>query len=267
MDLRFLTSGEMVSVTEPWTGKLRPVFGSIEKIKAWIPDVESVHKAMLELDRALRVDETIEKLTERLAEVDRQHDDAIRTVFDILSGSIRFCGLRGRTEEAEGLKALLERLLPEGLSYVQRSYREEAGIAETMMAGLDEATRARLLAIPVCGGTLLEVVLLWGALGKELAVLEDERSVLVANKALVAREKQVKLEWRRVVREVLRNLESVKGQPEAVLSIREPVIDAVAKAEARAARRAAKSAGSSGTAAGASSGTAAGNGSDAGAAG
>jgi hypothetical protein len=239
MNYNILGSGEMLSISEAWTYEHETVFKSIEEIRPLWKKVKAAHEQLTGAWQAASGNEPVSRLTRQLAEADRRFDGVARAIHGTLDSAATYLEVQdpARTEEAQRIRRALERVFPEGLSIVLRAYREEAGYTATLVASLDEELRQVLRSVPLLHATVLDAVLLWNEFGKRLSALESERSILLANQPDPPTEKKARSDWLKVVKLVLSNQETVEGQQEAVIAIRQPLLDAIEVAVARAARR------------------------------
>jgi len=255
MNLKILASREMVTLTDAWTEAQRPVFESIPEIKALYPKVVKVHVEVLHLKQEADAEEQIARLTEELEQLDDQHDQLIRALWGVLTANIEHLQALQppRTEQAEHLRSVRDRLLPERLSHVMKSYLEESGFAAQSLAQLSASFRETLGAVPMFSGdSALELVLRWVEVGSRLGDAARRRGQLKTVSADAPSDFQCRVAWSQVVQRVLDLLEISDAPAASIAAIRNPVVEAVAAAERRAKERTRETASSTPSANGAS---------------
>lgn len=106
--------------------------------------------------------------------LDDMHDDCVRGLWAYLWAMTYFARVDA---EKQVYRRLLALLLPDGLSVVNKSYREEAGQVDLVERQLGDEDRAALeqMALPD-GRTLLAVVNEWLSVGAQLGALDRERA-------------------------------------------------------------------------------------------
>jgi len=115
----------------------------------------------------------------------------------------------------------------------------ESGNAERVgkLLAKEPELAAFLDEIPVREGTLLQLAKRWITAGKKLGKLERERAALVAKEAHTPRDSsavtRLRLDWIRLVSLVLANLELSGAKPQAIATIRGPVLEASERASKR----------------------------------
>jgi len=169
-------------------------------------------------------------------QVDNRHDNAIRAIwwgYTAFAALVRARG--GPTAEADAMTVEQERnaRVPDGLSATQGTFLAEAGAA--MRAGRTTSSddRAKLAEMKLGTGHLEEALDLWLANGARLGEIERARAKLGASSApgvLVARNR-----WVTVIGTILSNLDISSAEKKAVDALREPVLEAAAKAATRSA--------------------------------
>lgn len=91
------------------------------------------------------------QLTERLGEVDADHDELVRFIVAFLASFAHY----GEAEIEALSKSLSTALIPEGASLVSKSYGDEAGRYETRERVATAELRAQLARFPLPGGGTL----------------------------------------------------------------------------------------------------------------
>jgi hypothetical protein len=203
MVLRLLTAEEMVAISAAWVMADEAGRAAIEKVPllaALLPSMEKVHSAIF----ALRAKEPsgLGTLRERENETDARHDALVHVIFDSLTM------LSTVSPQAQELRSLRDKLFPEGLSHTKKSYRGEVGHAALVASQMDDATRAKLKAVALHEGTLLDYYDRWQAAAKQLDDLEEERATLTKTSPSVAFElRAARNAWVRMTRVLLTNAE------------------------------------------------------------
>ncbi len=239
MRISILKLKEMIPGTAPWVGEQADQFKQIPEIAGLWPLVVEVHRQVLEAQIASEASAQIERLTGELEEADEAHDHMIRAIYFSLSAAIDYLlGLNPpRLEEAKRYEAVLSLLLPEGLSWVKKSFAEQSGNAATAVTMLTPELEAVLRKIPLLEASTFHAVQAWGVRGAELGRLERLRSELQAILGAQVNFRQARLEWIRVVQKVLELLEFTRVPKAQVTALRQPMLDLIRKAEGRAAAR------------------------------
>jgi hypothetical protein len=252
--MRFLANliiGEMIAVTEQWTGPLKPVFLSIPEIAGLMPRVAEDHELLLSARQGSSAETLLRSLSEMATSLDGRHDHLQRAVAFLMEGTRE--ALLGLAPADEALAAQIddaqERLQPDGLAIVKASYEAEAGNSKQMLKLADGELASVLSKIPVIQGmTMLDLVHQLGDVGAELGAVEQQKSVAAADakkQTITPAIVQARMRaWVATVKAVLGALDRSTAAEGDVLQIRQPVIDAVDKARDRklAERNAAKKA-------------------------
>lgn len=244
--LKHLTIAEMVALLAPWVGKgpLRRTFLAIPEIAALHPKVEEAHRAMLAVrpaeDPSLPAVRALQQAGEAIA---RRHDPLLRCVPLFLQAERWRCLASDPPDTARAdLCAATERaLFPDGLLVINASFLTKAGNASRVAKLLEEqpSLASFLATLPVAGkkgSTLRDTVEAWLRAGRELDDLEHERSLLLSRRALPAPRATLaaaRSRWFKLVRAVLESLSLSSAPPDAIESIRGPLL----RASERAGRR------------------------------
>lgn len=176
MALKRLYTGEMVSLSGPWTQSDHPdraLLASIPATAALLPQLDSAHASLLSMQVKPESTPRLNVIGKAQKRIDVRHDDVIRGLFGLLQ-SLAF--LTPDAELAVRLHHLLAVLLPDGLDAVLKSYRDEAGQAALLESRLSPEEVSLLKRIKTLEGTAWESVREWISLAAQLGVLEDERA-------------------------------------------------------------------------------------------
>jgi hypothetical protein len=175
MALKRLSTGEMISLTSPWTQKNHPdrkVLLGVDEIAPLLPKIDDAHQALLSTQVDATPPPRLAALQEEQKRLDVRHDDILRGCFTLPQA---LAYLAKDPNEAKALLALQKTLLPDGLKATQKSYRDEAGQAAMLEKRLTAEDVSLLKSLEIPGGTLWDAVNEWRQLGAQLGKLEDER--------------------------------------------------------------------------------------------
>lgn len=205
MVLRLLTPEEMVTISAAWVMADEPgrkALAQFPLLAALLPELERVHQILFEL-KAKEPSE-LAALRQREAEVDAKHDAYVHILYDTLTVIATVAA------KADELLKLRDRLFPEGLLHVRKSYRTEVGHAAFVASQADDALRAKLKAVALHESSLLDYYDQWQAAAQSLAELEDERARLMKSAPSVAGELYAARQgWIRVVKLLVTNAEAI----------------------------------------------------------
>jgi hypothetical protein len=167
----------MVTITATWVDPTHPdrqAMAQVPALATLLPQVDAVHEGLRATHDAGPGAVRLKQIQGQQKRLDVVHDDVLRGIWAYLWALIYFA----RTdEEREGYLRLVALLLPDGLSAVSKSYREEAGQAELAGSRLTDADRAELQGLVLPDGrTLLDLVNQWLSLGAALGALDRERN-------------------------------------------------------------------------------------------
>lgn len=244
--LKHLNVDEMVGLCAPWVtnAKRKAVFLSIAEIAPFHPRVVAVHTELLAVRPASEAQSVeLRKLLAAEAVVDTRHDHLARAASSGIDADRAHCLAADppESERAERADAIQRKLFPTGLNIVNASPLAESGNTARVAKLLEDEPEvgAFLKTIPVRGTkqSLLDTVQRWIAAGAELGKLERKREELEAKlstkPADSATVTALRGRWIRLVTLVLNNLEVSEADPEAIETIRGPVL----KASDRAGKR------------------------------
>jgi hypothetical protein len=174
MALKQFTTGEMITISEPWIRKGSPqrkTLTALPELEPVLAKVEQAHEQLLATQPSPVAQDALRGEADKK---DARHDRLARASDTLMTGFT----LAAETEaDAQSLADLHAVLLPNGLTIVQRSYREEAGEARMLKKRLTDEHRALLKNLPLPGRRhMLQLVEEWIATGIELGKIEDERA-------------------------------------------------------------------------------------------
>ena len=182
MALKRLRTEEMVTITSTMVDPEHPdhqALAAVPGLAPLLPEISGSHNGLYATyfhgPGAVRRKE-IQDLQKAL---DVDYDDFVRGLWAYLWAMIYFA----RTDaERKVVHRLLALLLPDGLSVVKKSYREEAGQVDLVQRNLGDEDRAALATMVLPDGrTLLDVVNQWLSLGTQLGTLDRERAGDIAD--------------------------------------------------------------------------------------
>ncbi len=236
MNLKRLTIAEMVAISGAWVApksKARAALEGIPLVAPFFTHLVEAHRALVETQPSSEGTVKLTEISEKEASVDADHDDCVRAIDLILSG---FALCASSPEKSVELQHIRSILLPDGLSIVQRSYRDEAGQADLLDKRLDASTKAKLKKLPIPGGNMLELVERWMGYARELGELESQRALLAQSclgKASAATAVAARNGWIRSVTALL----SLLGFANIDSETKDMLLGSLRDAEGRAARR------------------------------
>lgn len=177
MALKRLRTEEMVAVTSTWVDRAhadRQALDAVPALATLLPELDAAWRGLHVTYAAGPGTERRQQLQSRQRDLDLEHDDVLRGIWFYLQSQWFITRApAGRT----ALERLRDKLLPEGLLAVNKSYREQAGQADLMASRLADSDRALLATMAMHDGrTLLDLVNRWMALGAELGALDRERA-------------------------------------------------------------------------------------------
>ena len=240
MAYRNLSTEQMVHISAEWLDPkgLRPVLLSIAIVAELVPKLEDVHQTLITRQPATSaILARVTALQEKQATLDIPYDRALRGSYGLLSS---LADLTSDPSKAAAYIDLRDRLSPEGLRAILKSYTEKAGAAKMLPGRLDETARELLASIATPDGVLMDVVNAWTRTGRELGALEREKVAL--NQQLANEEGKVRPadvlkarnRWIRLAHALESNLEISAADEATVASILGSLHDGEAKANRRA---------------------------------
>lgn len=176
MALKRLYTGEMVSLSGPWTQPDHPdraLLTSIPATAALLPQLDQAHANLLSKQVRPEGLPRLSVIGKAQKRIDERHDDVIRGLYNLLQ-ALAF--LTSDPDVEMRLHHLLVVLLPEGLDAVIKTYRDEAGQAALLESRLSPDEVSLLKRIKTLEGSAWDSVREWMSLAAQLGALEDERS-------------------------------------------------------------------------------------------
>ncbi|HWN66110.1 MAG TPA: hypothetical protein VNM90_00655 [Haliangium sp.] len=204
-------------------------------LAALLPEIDAAWQGLHATYRAGAGTERRKGIQDQQRALDLEHDDVLRGIWFYLQSQV--CLAREPAERQE-VERLRDRLLPEGLTAVNKSYREEAGQAELAASRLTEHDRALLQAMVMRDGrTLLDLVQRWVELARQIGELDRERAGDVRDE--VPRPAEARAARHRWIRTVIA-MRDVAGLVAAQNPAIQEILGRVTAAEQVADRRAAR---------------------------
>jgi hypothetical protein len=237
MALNRLRLEEMVAVTSTWVEPAHPdrrALAAVPALAALLPEIDAAWQGLHATYGAGPGTERRKQIQDRQRALDLEHDDVLRGIWFYLQSQVF---IAREPAERQELARLRDRLLPEGLTAVNKSYREEAGQAELATSRLTERDRELLQSMVMRDGrTLLDLVNRWRELAGRIGALDRERAGDVRDErptpadALAARHR-----WIRIVT-AMRDVAALVAADDPAI---QEILAHVAAAEEAADRRAA----------------------------
>lgn len=196
------------------------------------PHIVEVHENLLGMQRIGPAPERLQQIMKLGAHYDARHDDVIRAIWNLCH-----CAelLREQPEAKQEVRRLRDRLLPDKLVAITRSYRDEAGQAKLVESRLTAAdwTLMQTLHAPD-GRTLADLVRDWFALAARLGELEHERTGDTARKQpTLAEILAARNAWIRAMRTLRHALELRASLPHTLHTILRRIDEVVEQAARR----------------------------------
>ena len=182
MALKRLLSEEMLALSAAWINPQSSAHQAIlasSDLAPQLPKITAAHNDLASAAQPVPVNPRIAEISKEQASLDARHDDILRGIYWLLTGTIHLLG-----PQSDGIPLLQLRnaLLPDGLPSLQKSYRAEAGQAQQLKERLTPELRAQTDKITVGpknkSRTLTKLLEEWIELGNQIGSLEDEKGQL-----------------------------------------------------------------------------------------
>lgn len=237
MALKRLRTQEMVAVTSTWVDPEhadRRALAAVTALAGLLSELDAACHGLHVTFRAGLGGERRKQIKDRQRVLDLEHDDVVRGIWFYLQSQVCIARDPARRQELDRLR---DRLLPEGLLAVNKSYREQAGQATLATSRLTEGDRELLRAMMMHDGrTLLDLVQRWLELGTQLGALDRERAGVAREDAPTAAEaRAARNRWIRAVSAMREVAELVAADDAAI----QQIFARLRRAEREADRRAA----------------------------
>lgn len=237
MAKRNLTTQTMVTVSERWVDPERekPILQRYPLTAALIPHLVKAHTNLVVFQRAsAETQGEIAAVQKEQAALDAEHDRKIRGVFSFLTSLAELSDTEGRARHYLDLR---DKLLPDGLRAVQRSYVDQAGEIVLLEGRLDDGAKRALADIGTPEGPLSLHVQAWMKAATRLGQLEEKRLDLARSASIDDTRKsdvlRARNEWIRVVNGLKSNLLLDQASDEDLYRIFRHLDAAEAKADRR----------------------------------
>lgn len=238
--VRDLQIGEMINISAAWVGPQKAAFLAIPQIAPHFTRLETVHQALIVARDGASADATLADLNEQAEMLDDQHDHLVRAFYYLLiaARSFELGHEAGDDAKAESIARAGNALLPKQLRAVQASYQAEAGNAEQLEALAASEFAALLSTIKInATKSALDIAHEVGIVGRLLGAVENQRSLAamqLKKETVTPSEVRRRMrDWAQVAEAILINLEIASAPPEAIETLRRPLLDAVDKALTR----------------------------------
>jgi hypothetical protein len=185
MALKNLTSEEMLQLSGNWIDPKSPAHAAIITVPELAAKLQRMGDTHGGLANAAQPPENprLAQISAEEGPIDLRHDAIIRGIFGHLTATAELVG----GEAGEQLIALRDKLIPDGLSSQQKTYRAEAGqaaqLADRLTADVLKQTDAIIVGQGAAAKSLTEYLKEWITLGKQLGALEDEKGKILAEQA------------------------------------------------------------------------------------
>lgn len=212
MRLRPMSDHERLMLSAELTDEEGPIRAKLLADPVLAPQaavLDEVHHDLLTMtERAGTVEELVNILTEELGDLNRTHDRKARGIYLALEAAEL---LSPEEDRGRAIAKCRKRLFPEGRGIVQRTYREQAGIAKRVKAHMDDDMRQLLGEFVFGGQPLLEVVDRWLETAITIGRRQGERARLRSNErddaVTPAAIREARNRWIRAVENLHRSFE------------------------------------------------------------
>lgn len=231
MGLRRLTSGEMTHTTATWVDprhRHHQLLAAAPEVAVLLPHLTKAHKNLLSCQPSMPIQSAT--LAQKADELDAQHDDLVRGVHALFS-ALTFLSA-SPTDRQEWL-ALRDKLFPEGLSVVSRSYADEAGQAALAMARLTADDRKRMKSMTFGDGNLLALVDQYGLVARKLGDAATAKATPAAAVSSRADSAAARNQWIRLVSAILAAIEMTDASADIVREVVSPLRELLRRADRR----------------------------------
>lgn len=237
MGKRNLTTQTMVKISEGMVDPERdkPILERYPLTGALLPLLLQAHTNLIRLHReSLQSQGAIAEIQKEQAALDAIHDRKIRGVHGLLSS---LAEVSDDADKARHYLGLRDRLLPDGLRAVQRSYLDQSGEVVLLQDRLDDATKQALLEIQTPEGSAFDHVQAWIGAGKRLGALEVKRLEITKKAGETDTRKSdvrdARFEWIRTMNALETTLEMDRARPEDVEQVFRQLHAALSKTNRR----------------------------------
>lgn len=247
-NLNDLNTGEMIALSEAWLGSQKTLFLSIPAIAPLFPSVEQRHHELVAARNTETFKTELDDVTEQSTLLDNRHDHLARALDLSLNAAYHWALAQDPPDTSAAAKAeeARELLMPQGLSFINRSHASEAGNA-AQMVGVAKGPIQPVLALIHLGSnvTALDAVNKLGQVGQALGESDRKAAELKAaqgEKAVTRSDVRVKMRaWVEMVGAVMSALKLSGAAEGDVKALTAPILEEARKAtERRRARWAAR---------------------------
>lgn len=231
MGLRKLTSGEMMHTTSTWvepTHRHHQLLATSPEVAALLPHLTRAHKGILSCQPSAAPSAGI--LARQVEELDAQHDDLVRGIHALFT-ALTF--LAASPSERELWGTLRDKLFPDGLALVMRSFADEAGQAALAVARLTADDRKRMKAAAFGATNLLGLFEQYGQVARKLGDAATAKATPPQAVVSRAESASARNQWIRVVSAILAAIEMTDKNEELIREVVAPLRDIERKADRR----------------------------------
>jgi hypothetical protein len=221
---------EMGELSKPWVTEGTDARAAIVKTPMLVPlspNLQAAHAGIVAV-AAQSNDPELRQLSAQSQQLDVQHDDLVRGMYEALTT------LSKMSKSGGPMLLLRDQLFPEGLRHNKKSHLAEAGHAAAVAASMTDEVRARMKAIPLGDGTVCDLYDQWQGVSGQLGAVQGQIARLKQpSKSLAAQIQSARREWIRWARILMSTAENagVSAETEAVLFA--PLREAQQRADAR----------------------------------
>ncbi len=231
MGLRKLTSGEMMHTTSTWvepTHRHHQLLASSPEVAALLPHLVRVHKGILSCQPGTWPNAVL--LTRQIEELDAQHDDLVRGIQSLLTAQSY---LAASTAEREQWAKLRDKIFPDGLALLNRSFADEAGQAALALARLSADERKKMKATAFGTTNLLALCEQYAQVARKLGDAATAKATPPQAMVSRAESASARNQWIRVVSAILTAIEMTEDSDELLREVVTPLRDLARKADRR----------------------------------
>jgi hypothetical protein len=230
MALKRLTSGEMIHTTLTWVDtrhRHHQLLAAVPEVGGLLSHLGRAHKGLLDCQPTANPQAA--GLARTAEELDSQHDDLVRGGYAVFAA---LGYLADSPSDREQWLQLRDRVFPEGLAVVSRSYTDEAGQAALAMARLTADDKKLLKSVAFGKTTLLQIIERYGQVAHKLGETATAQHTPAGTPSR-ADSMAARNQWIRVVNAVLAAIEMVEGNADLLREVVAPLREIERRADRR----------------------------------
>lgn len=230
MALKRLTSGEMIHTTLTWVDtrhRHHQLLAAVPEVVGLLSHLGRAHKGLLDCQPTANPQAA--GLARTAEELDSQHDDLVRGGYAVFAA---LGHLADSPSDREQWLQLRDRVFPEGLAVVSRSYTDEAGQAALAMARLTADDKKLLKSVAFGKTTLLHIIERYGQVAHKLGETATAQHTPAGTPSR-ADSMAARNQWIRVVNAVLAAIEMVEGNADLLREVVAPLREIERRADRR----------------------------------